>query len=153
FSALVAGRTDESPDHDAAPAAGRDASDPAERTRFTFPGGTRAGSSLHAILERIDFADPAAGRRRAIAARRLRRFGFSDDWVPVVEDMLAQVLATPLDDGGRIRLGGVPRGRRLDELEFTYPLADFDAAALRDLLRADALGAGAFAAAIDDLAF
>jgi exodeoxyribonuclease V beta subunit len=153
FSALVAGRTDESPDHDAAHASGRDAPDAAERTRFTFPGGTRAGSCLHAVLERVDFADPDGERRREIVARELRRFGFSAEWVPVVETMLAEVLATPLDASGRIRLRAVPRERRLDELEFTYPLADFDAAALRDVLRVDAIAAGAFAGAIDELTF
>ena len=152
FTALVADRTGEGPDHDAAAAPGPDAPD-AERTRFTFPRGTRAGSCLHAVLERIDFADPDAGRLREIVARELRRFGFCAGWAPVVADMLAQVLATPLDGAGRIRLDGVPRGRRLDELEFTYPLADFDAAALRDLLRAGGLGAGAFAGAIDELTF
>src|SRR5262249_62395090 len=36
FSALVAGRTDESPDHDAAPASGQEASGAAAPTRFTF---------------------------------------------------------------------------------------------------------------------
>ncbi|HKA31077.1 MAG TPA: PD-(D/E)XK nuclease family protein, partial [Candidatus Binatia bacterium] len=112
-----------------------------------------AGSCLHAVLERVDFADPDGDRRREIVARELRRFGFSADWVPVVETMLAEVLATPLDAGGRIRLCAVPRERRLDELEFTYPLADFDAAALRDVLRVDAIAAGAFAGAIDELTF
>src|SRR5262249_26746551 len=124
-----------------------------DRTRFTFPGGTRAGSCLHAVFERVDFADPDPARRREIVARELRRFGFSSEWLPVVDDVLVQVLATPLDDGGHIRLGDVSRARRLDELEFPYPLADFDAAALREGLHAGGLANGAFAGAIDGLAF
>ncbi len=153
FTALVADRTDERPDHDAAPSVGPGADGAIARSIFTFPGGTRAGSCLHAVFEHIDFADPDGEKRREIVAHELRRFGFSADWLPVVDDMLAQVLATPLDPGGRVRLAGVPRARRLDELEFTYPLADFDAHALRDLLRAGDLGAGAFAEAIEELAF
>jgi exodeoxyribonuclease V beta subunit len=153
FTALVADRAGEIPDHDAAPDPGPAAGETAERTRFTFPGGTRAGSCLHAIFERVDFADPDPERRREFVAQELRRFGFSPDWLPVVDDMLGQVLATPLDDGGRIRLEGVSRARRLDELEFTYPLADFDAAALREVLRTEGLADGAFAGAIDELAF
>src|SRR5262249_62027268 len=137
-----AGRTDESRDHDAAHASGRDAPDAVERTRFTFPGGTRAGSCLHAVLERVDFADPDGDRRREIVARELRRFGFSADWVPVVETMLAEVLATPLDAGGRIRLCAVPRERPLDDPGFPYPLAAFDAPALPDVLAATPFPAG-----------
>jgi exodeoxyribonuclease V beta subunit len=153
FTALVADRTDERPDHDAAPAAGSATGDTVARSIFTFPGGTRAGSCLHAVFEHLDFAEPDGAKRRAVAARELRRFGFPADWLPVVEEMVAQVLATPLDPGGHVRLAGVPRARRLDELEFTYPLADFDAHALRDVLRAGGLGAGVFAEAIDELTF
>src|SRR5262249_5383777 len=124
-----------------------------ERTIFTFPTGTRSGSCLHAILERLDFTASDVPGRRALVERELRRFGFSTEWTGVVETLLDRVLRTPLDARGRIRLADVSRDRRLDELEFTYPLRDFGAAALRDVLRAGGFAAGPFADAIDALAF
>jgi exodeoxyribonuclease V beta subunit len=47
---------------------------------FTFPTGTRSGSCLHAIFERLDFTDPDASGRRALVERELRRFGFATEW-------------------------------------------------------------------------
>jgi exodeoxyribonuclease V beta subunit len=152
FSALAADRPDEAPDHDAAPAPPAGGAGE-ERTVFTFPTGTRSGSCLHAIFERLDFTDSDASGRRALVERELRRFGFPAEWTDVVETLLDRVLRTPLDAGGRIRLAEVPRDRRLDELEFTYPLREFGAPALREVLRAGGFGDGPFAGAIDALAF
>ncbi len=153
FTTLAADRADELPDHDAqrvpTPAAGGEA----ERTMFTFPSGARAGSCLHAVLEEVDFTDTDAGARRTIVARALRRFGVAAEWTPVVEAMLGRVLATPLDAAGRVQLGDVPRARRLDELEFTYPLANFDAPGFRAVLHATGFAGGPFAGAVDALAF
>src|SRR5262249_28513539 len=149
FSALTGDRPDHDGVHEPAPG-----DDPAtEHTIFTFPGGARAGTCLHAILERLDFAERDSAHRRDVAARELRRAGFAPEWLPVVEDMLERVLSTPLDPPGRIRLLGVPRARRLDELEFTYPLAGFDVAGLRTVLSAHGFSEGAFAASLDALAF
>jgi exodeoxyribonuclease V beta subunit len=153
FTALVAGRVDEAPDHDAAPGGGAVEDAAAARSLASFPRGTRAGACLHAVLEGIDFAVADAGARRAVARRELARAGLGGDWLPVVEDMLAQVLAPPLDAGGRIRLCDVPRTRRLDELEFTYPLAGFDLAGLRATLAAHGFGTGPFATSLHALAF
>ena len=135
FSALAGERSAEGPDHDAGVAAAPTDDAPAERTGFTFPSGARAGSCLHAILERLEFTGADVARRRETIARELRRFGFAADWLPAVEAMIGRVLATPLDEAGRLRLADLPRERRLDELEFAYPLARFDVAGLSALLR------------------
>jgi exodeoxyribonuclease V beta subunit len=71
----------------------------------------------------------------------------------VIDDMVARVAATPLDIAGRVRLETVARTARLDELEFTYPVARFDVPGLQALLRAHRFGGGAFDASIDALAF
>ena len=92
---------------------------------FTFPRGARAGSCLHAILERLDFAErrsgapPRGGGARAARARLRRRVA------PVVD---GHARARPGDAARRRRPRPPPgdiaaRADRLDELEFTYPLA------------------------------
>jgi exodeoxyribonuclease V beta subunit len=86
---------------------------------FAFPRGARAGSCLHALLERVDF------RRRdgdaAQAARALAEFGFPAAWQPVLARMVADVVASPLDATG-LRLADVASEERLIELEFVFPL-------------------------------
>ena len=153
FSALASTRSAEGPDHDADVAVAPTDEEPAERNGFTFPSGARAGSCLHAILERLDFTDAAPERRRLVIARELRRFGFSSDWQPAVEAMVGRVLGTALDDAGRIRLADVPRERRLDELEFTYPLTRFDVAGLGALLREHAFTDGPLGDVLGTLEF
>jgi len=84
-----------------------------------FPRGTRAGSCLHALFERIDF------RQRApvgpVAAAVLEEFGYAPEWGPVLERLVVDVLATPLNAAG-LKLADLPRGERLVELEFAFPL-------------------------------
>ncbi|MDP1652359.1 MAG: exodeoxyribonuclease V subunit beta [Rhodocyclaceae bacterium] len=84
-----------------------------------FPRGTRAGSCLHALFERIDFQ----GRIPVgpVVDKVLDEFGYAPEWRPVLERMVADVLATPLDAAG-LHLAQVARGARLVELEFTFPL-------------------------------
>jgi exodeoxyribonuclease V beta subunit len=84
-----------------------------------FPRGTRAGSCLHALLERIDFQSPASAGPLATAV--LQEFGYAPEWQPVLERMVADVMHASLDGSG-LTLADVPRGERLVELEFTFPL-------------------------------
>jgi len=153
FSGLVADRHLEAPDRDAvrvAPA--EDALAAAGADVFRFPSGARAGTCLHAILEALDFADPDAERRDALVRDLLRRFGFDVAWAPALGGMLERVVATELHPSG-LRLAAVPRAARLDELEFFYPLARFDADGLRAILRAHDFAGGAFDAAVAALDF
>src|SRR5262245_6277335 len=153
FSGLAGTRSAEGPDHDADVAVAPTDEAPTERNGFTFPSGARSGSCLHAILERLDFTDTAPERRRQVIARELRRFGFSSGWQPAVEDMIGRVLGTALDDAGRLRLADLPREQRLDELEFTYPLARFDVAGLGALLREHAFTDGPLGDVLGTLGF
>jgi exodeoxyribonuclease V beta subunit len=153
FTALTGDRIHEGPDHDTAHGPAPAGEEGLAQTIFTFPRGARAGTCLHAILERLDFAERDSAHRRDVAARELARSGVGLEWLPVVEGMLERVLATPLDAARRIRLLDVPRVRRLDELEFTYPLAGFDVPGLRAVLDAHGFGAGPFATSLDALTF
>jgi exodeoxyribonuclease V beta subunit len=152
FSGLMADRAEEGPDHDAVRMPPPVEDEAGARTLAAFPRGARAGRCLHAILERTDFTATGAVRRELVGGE-LQRFGFEATWTPVIDDMVARVVATPLDAAGQLRLAAVPLADRLDELEFTYPVARFDVAGLQSLLRSHGFGGGAFDASIDGLAF
>jgi exodeoxyribonuclease V beta subunit len=84
-----------------------------------FPRGTRAGSCLHALFERIDFQSRTPVG--PTAATVLAAFGYTPDWQPVLERLVTDVLGATLNANG-LRLADVPRGERLIELEFAFPL-------------------------------
>ena len=139
FSALAQGATrdEAAADHDAR-VVERDeaaATEPAAADDIVrFPRGAAAGECLHAIFERVDFADRSEWP--AVVAATLAEFppGRSEAGgarlAPMVERMLVDVTSTPLPFGGT--LATVPRARRLAELGFTFPARDLDAARLRD---------------------
>ncbi|MEW6164564.1 MAG: exodeoxyribonuclease V subunit beta [Pseudomonadota bacterium] len=120
FSALAA-RLDaaEAPDRDAVPHAVAVLPALTFSHIRDFPRGTRAGSCLHAIFERTDFQRPEAAG--PVVAAALAEFGYPPEWRPAVERMVADVVATPLDDSG-LSLAHVARAERLIELEFAFPL-------------------------------
>ncbi|MDP2196079.1 MAG: PD-(D/E)XK nuclease family protein [Rhodocyclaceae bacterium] len=91
-----------------------------------FPRGTRAGRCLHALLERVDFQSASAVG--SIAAAVLDEFAYAAEWRPVLERLVADVVATPLNATG-LCLAQVARGERLIELEFTFPLGSVAARA------------------------
>jgi exodeoxyribonuclease V beta subunit len=134
FTALAHGRTIEAPDYDAsdqqpepATAAGHDI--------FAFPRGARAGKCLHAVFEQIDFARLSAADLERVVTKELTAHGFDRQWSRPVSDMVEAVIDTPLDSGG-MRLKSVTRDRRLDELEFYYPIAALSDHGLRRILMA-----------------
>ena len=133
FSGLAGGRETERPDHDAAVGVSAGGAAPvADRgapTFFDFPRGTRAGTCLHALLEALDFPTARGEGLARTVADQLDRFGFAPEWQGVLAGALEGVLDTPLDASG-LRLRGVDRAHRLDELEFWYPLARLSAGAL-----------------------
>jgi exodeoxyribonuclease V beta subunit len=146
FSALAQGtaRDIAAADHDARVDA-RDETEPAEPAPpddiVRFPRGAAAGECLHAILERIDFADSREWPTTVAAALVEFPPGRSEvesaRLAPMVERMLHDVTSTPLPIGGTsppvgATLASVARARRLSELGFTFPARALDATRLRD---------------------
>ncbi|MFN4149033.1 MAG: UvrD-helicase domain-containing protein, partial [Rhodocyclaceae bacterium] len=139
FSSLVAQLAEEaeSADHDAivpwgavpsaptswfdaaAAGAGPVAPVPSRDSIRDFPRGTRAGSCLHALFERIDFQQPSGVG--PVAAAVLAEYGFAPEWQPALERLVADVLATPLTADG-LRLADIPPEARIVEMGFTFPL-------------------------------
>jgi exodeoxyribonuclease V beta subunit len=132
FTALAHGRTVESPDYDAADAEPLPESLSA-RDIFAFPRGAQAGKCIHAIFEDIDFARLERRELDRIVSNQLAAHGFDAAWSRAIGDMMYAVIDTPLDEAG-MRLRGIGRERRLDELEFYYPIAMVAEAGLRAVL-------------------
>lgn len=106
-----------------------------------FPRGAEAGTVLHDVLERIDLGalDPVEVRR--VALQEVERSPLGTDVVPKIEHVVRAVARTPLRAEPRpFRLGDVPRGRFVPELEFTLAASGesagpgFSAEALAEVL-------------------
>lgn len=133
FSALRGGRSVDHPDRDGRAAAPAGESEP-RRDLFGFPKGARPGVCLHEVFERWDFTDTDPTRLHALVEKTLGRFGFPSLWIPTIEKMVHDVLRTPLDDSGTIRLANVPTESRLNEVEFHYPAGRLTLEGLNQLM-------------------
>jgi exodeoxyribonuclease V beta subunit len=136
FSALAASGgpisrpAEEGLDHDAGAevaAAEEQAAPPLDRPLVVlhdFPAGARAGQLIHEVLEHFDFQASDAEVLHAAISRALGNFGFETRWAESLRNAVADVCATPLDDGEQtFRLRDIPLDRRLNELEFLLPVA------------------------------
>ena len=88
---------------------------------------------MHALLEQMDFTETGDEQLAELVAGNLSRYGFADSWSVALQTMLRAVVNTELDDQG-LCLAQVPRARRRDELEFSYPLQNLSPAGLHGVL-------------------
>ncbi|HEY5037395.1 MAG TPA: 3'-5' exonuclease, partial [Chthoniobacterales bacterium] len=102
-----------------------------------FPRGMQAGTCLHELLEKVNFADLSAARE--ITARRLRAYGI-EGFDEVINENVRQLAALPLAaESQRFALRDVPNEARIAELEFVFPITALtnsklaEAFALREL--------------------
>ncbi|OPY07497.1 MAG: RecBCD enzyme subunit RecB [Syntrophaceae bacterium PtaB.Bin038] len=123
----------ESPDRDERVRRRAAEESPGRADIFSFPRGPRAGKCLHAVFERIDFADAARGALEGIVREALAEYGFEPLWCDTLCDMIGRVIEAPLDPARGVRLSGLDRRRCLHELGFTFPLQALEPAGLREL--------------------
>ncbi len=148
FTSFVEGHleTVELPDRDqgsGAPLAEADSLAP-EGSFFAFPRGARAGTFLHGIFERIDFAAARDEAISTLVGRELASSGFADKWQPALCSMVRQVLDAPLDEEeGGLALSRLAPGSWVSEMEFYFPLKFITSAQLATLLRKHAVSGGA----------
>jgi exodeoxyribonuclease V beta subunit len=96
------------------------------RDIFSFPRGAQAGDCLHSLFQRLDFTARDPGKHIQQTQQVLTEHGFEEAWTPVIVDTIDKVLATPLDRDKTLRLHDLPWARRLNEVEFCYPLAEYE---------------------------
>ena len=118
----------------------------AEHTIFTFPRGARAGTCLHAMLEKIDFAGHDRETIAETVAANLRRFAYGPEWVEPLTDMVERVREVPIGplggpEGARFSLSSVAGRDCLVEMDFFFPLGALTPEKLADALRPAAGGA------------
>jgi exodeoxyribonuclease V beta subunit len=91
---------------------------------FDFPRGAAAGTCLHEIFERLDFAALSASQITQISRERLLANGYHEQWLPVVTAMVTAVTRSPLlADRPGFSLSQLPQDAWQSELEFYLPIA------------------------------
>ena len=128
YSALTVGATAETAARDRDLFLVDDSSDAAQTTLadddiLLFARGPVAGECLHLVFEQADFRDPTnwpgAIERALLAHPQL--LDPDQAQAAMLQRMLADVLATPLNADPTLRLDHIDRRHRLDELEFMLP--------------------------------
>ena len=133
FSSLTAGRDDEQPDHDAVVHA-RTAETEAAGV-FAFPRGVKAGTCLHKIFEKLDFPRWNEPATKNLINDELHAHGVSAaEFSDIVHAMLGKVLTVPLPQQDSFALTKIAADRRLNELEFCFPLDRISPGPLHALL-------------------
>jgi exodeoxyribonuclease V beta subunit len=90
---------------------------------FSFPRGARAGVFFHELFEQTDFSYSAADAREKLILCKLREYGFGINWQRPVSDMINKVLDAKLKAKRmEIRLSGIDKASRINEMEFYFPL-------------------------------
>jgi exodeoxyribonuclease V beta subunit len=137
FSSLISGRVEEPemPDYDAVESGAEIPEEPALPADgiHAFPGGMRAGTCLHLILEELEFADVS----RALISERLSDFRF-ENLTEVVCETLRKVMHVPLGADG-FTLSQISHASRLSELEFTFPIMKLTTLRLKKVFKVDEL--------------
>jgi exodeoxyribonuclease V beta subunit len=115
-----------------------------ERSIFTFPRGARPGTFLHSLFEEIEFTQPATMEDNTqIILGLMESEQLDQEWLPILQQLIDTVLATPLD-GKSLVLNQKAPSQRLVEMEFLLPIEVLSAPALnRVIQRHDPLSAKA----------
>lgn len=99
-----------------------------------FPRGARPGSCLHEIFEELDFTAAATPQAHDLVRRKLRLYGFDEDWSEAVHAMVVRVMQAPLPGTfGALHLETVAAEERLAEMEFHFSAKRLAAPGLREV--------------------
>lgn len=94
-------------------------------TLFGFPKGAHAGLFFHDLIEHVDFASRNHVQVDALVTDKLTSHRFDLEWSAAVHRMLARLgdLRLPPDRAkNRFRLSDIRADRRINEMEFHYPI-------------------------------
>jgi len=103
---------------------------------FSFPRGAKAGTLLHDLLENLDFVGEDTLPIGKLVIEKLNEYGFETSWLETLCDMIDKVLHAQLDpDRKDFTLSCIPNEKRLNELEFYFPLKRVSAKELTRIFR------------------
>ena len=103
---------------------------------FAFPMGTKAGTCMHHILEHLDFTQEDPSEMKGLVKDALREFGFEPTWCDTLCTMLKKVFSAPLDPlRENFTLSHIGNEKRLNELEFYFPLQSISPKKLRSVFQ------------------
>lgn len=106
---------------------------------FAFPKGAKAGLFFHDLIEHVDFTNRDGMFRGKLVADKLNSHRFDAQWSDAVECMLVRLgsISIPLKEaGGHFCLSDVPWHRRINEMEFHYPIKPLEPDTLVHIFRA-----------------
>jgi exodeoxyribonuclease V beta subunit len=136
---------------------------PAERVEreepegiFAFPKGVKAGSFFHAVFQHIDYASPEAPANQEIVREKFHEYGMEARWEGVIGEMIGRVLRVPLQGPkGSFSLSQIDPSRRVNELEFHFPLKAISPKRLAEIFSAHgkAMQLEGFSGIIESLQF
>jgi len=107
---------------------------PASFSIFDFPRGSAAGTCLHEILQRLDFAAFDDTQAEQISRNCLRAGGYAEQWLPAISTMINAVTGAPLvAEKPLFNLTQLNRGAWQAEMEFFLPVAQLSPERLRQL--------------------
>ncbi|HEX5314740.1 MAG TPA: 3'-5' exonuclease, partial [Gammaproteobacteria bacterium] len=98
-----------------------------------FPAGPASGTFMHAVIEALDFDADENAISEAVRSQSAFH-GIEPRWNETLTGWLLEIFATPLGAPG-CALRDIRRERRIDELEFYFPLNAIRAPALDEALR------------------
>jgi exodeoxyribonuclease V beta subunit len=140
FSGLTAGieRSQQPRDYDALPAPAPESASEDQPPRsagfsiYDFPRGAAAGTCLHEILQRLDFAAICEEQTGQVTSSCLRASGYEDRWLPAVSRMVCAVTSAALvAEAPLFNLAQLNRGDWQAEMEFFLPVAQLSPDRLR----------------------
>jgi exodeoxyribonuclease V beta subunit len=101
---------------------------------LTFPKGARTGTFIHDLLEQMDFTIPDTGALEELIRQGLERYGFEQEWLPALRELLQNTVQIPLVLADQsLRLAQVSNDKRLTELEFYFPQQTLSAQRLTEV--------------------
>jgi exodeoxyribonuclease V beta subunit len=88
---------------------------------FNFPKGAYSGIFFHSVFEDLKF-NASDTEIEELVKEKLQKYGFGDEWLFCVFEMVKNVLNKELEKG--LFLKNIPDERKITELEFYYPLEE-----------------------------
>lgn len=105
-------------------------------TIFDFPGGSKAGSMFHAILEVLDFQEKDEAKVRELVRHTLESYGFNaSPWIGIIAETIRNIVGTALKtDAASFTLSQISLKERLSELKFLFPVTRLAKVDFKDAL-------------------